>query len=41
MSLADEIRLGNLTVKMEVNNSNFWGIIVCVLPYRQLKEVLR
>lgn len=34
MSLVDENRLGNLTVKMAVNNTNFQGSLTCILLYR-------
>lgn len=41
MSLVEVIRLGNPTFRIAVNNTNFWGTVLCILLYRQLKEVLR
>lgn len=41
MSLVDANRIGSPTVKMAVRNINFSGTVVCILLYRQLREMLR
>lgn len=33
ISLVDDGRLRNSIFKMAVNNTNFWGILVCILLY--------